>query len=167
MKRIILSLTMGLLVSLLASENFENKHLKCTLTEKNGEQISERQAESLNEFKVDVLLSKTDLEVGYKTFKYKNTESGNDIYTDKENDYRVYIDYSKSLHIIYSHRNPRYLSYSNVEEIKGVNDFANYYDRKAVDELNNGIQEYFKEQSEYSCTEATFIEKAKYKYKNF
>lgn len=164
MRKIVLSLTIGLVVSLFASEEFENKHLKCTLTEKDGETISERQAESLNEFKVDVLVSKTDLKMGYKTFKYKNTESGNDIYTDKENEYKVYIDYSKNLHIIYSHRNPLYLKYEEQEEI---NKFDNYYRKKAIDEINIGKKEYYNEQSEYSCTEATLMEKAKYKYDKF
>lgn len=126
MRKMVLSLTIGLVVSLFASEEFENKHLKCTLTEKEGETISERQAESLNEFKVDVLISKTDLKIGYKTFKYKNTDStGDDIYSYRD-DNAYYIDYSNTLHI------KKTITYD-----------------------------------EYKCTEATFMEKAKYKYDKF
>ncbi len=166
MKRIILSLTMGLLVSLLASENFENKHLKCTLTEKNGEQISERQAESLNEFKVDVLLSKTDLKVGYKTFKYKNTESGNDIYSYHiygDDYYNSYIDYNNTFYI------KRIVTtiYKEKKYQSAYENLVNKYENDDIERVKEQDKEREKEQSEYSCTEATFIEKAKYKYKNF
>ncbi|MDN5089853.1 hypothetical protein [Aliarcobacter butzleri] len=165
MKKIILYLAMGLYLS--ASEDFENKHLKCTLTYKDGETISERQAESLNKFKLDVLISKTDLIIGYKIYKYKSTDGGNDIYSDNY-DNAYYIDYSKTIHI------KRIIN--PIKEEKYKYDFSenHYYNelmelkhKKNIEKQREiNVQEYNK-QSEYICTEATLIEKIKYKYDNF
>ena len=171
MKKSILTLTMIMTISLFA-EDFKDKHFKCTLIEKNGEYISERQAESLNKFKKDVFVSKTKLELGYETFEYKDTDNY-DIYSQHKfnDDYDyAYIDYSNTLYI----KRVVTTIYEELLDVTGVSAYEN-----AVNESYNNIvekqnikakeraKEREKEQSKYSCTEATLIEKIKYKYDHF
>ena len=96
MKKVFLSLTVGLSLSLYSSENFEDKHFKCTLESKGYENITERQAESLNEFNIDVLITKTDLKIGRKTFKFEKVEDGKDIYS-----YHIYKNEYQKAYILY------------------------------------------------------------------
>ncbi len=171
MKKSILTLTMIMTISLFA-EDFKDKHFKCTLIEKNGEYISERQAESLNKFKKDVFVSKTKLKLGYETFEYKDTDNY-DIYSQHlfSDDYNyAYIDYGNFLHI----KRVVTTIYEEVENASGASAYENEVNEssnKLIEKLNTKAKERDKErekeQSTYSCTEATFIEKIKYKYDNF
>lgn len=148
MKKVFLSLTVGLLLSLYSSENFEDKHFKCTLGSKGYEDITERQAESLNEFNIDVLITKTDLKIGYKTFKFEKVEDGIDIYSGGVYQ-KAYILY-QTLYID-TVSDTVYDTSRKEEQI-----------RKSNDEYRNR-----EKRLRYDCTEATFIQKAKYKYDNF
>lgn len=93
MKKIVLIL-IGLSISSFAYGDFEDKHLKCTLVERGGEKISEREAEGLNEYKLDVLVTKTTLELRRKapagsdkmTFEFEKIDNGKDIYTKTSTD---------------------------------------------------------------------------------
>lgn len=79
MKKIILILTMGLTIYLFAKD-FKDKHLKCTLVSKDASSVSQREAEGLNEYKMDILITKTTLKANTEIFKYKETNNMDDIY---------------------------------------------------------------------------------------
>lgn len=158
MKKIILFLTIGLTISLFASENFEDKHLKCTLVKKDGEIISERQAESLDEFKKDVLVSKINLEIASghfrrDTFKYSDTDKdGNDIYTYL--DKKVSITPSNQLYIIEIKENLSFMEYPP---------YVNSTEKMIIDKMNEGRQQFYTESKNYSCNEVTLDKKSKSK----
>lgn len=170
MKKIIL-LLIGLSISSLAYGDFEDKHLKCTLVEKNGEVISERQAEGLNEYKINVLVTKTTLETNKRTFKFEKIENGRDIYS-----YKIYGD-------IYYKAN--FGEYSNSLEIKKVvttvydenydssdvdiyfpdgKEYAYKSKKTRINELKEINRKMENDNNTYACTEATLLEKIKYKF---
>ena len=131
----ILTLTMGLIISLFASENFEDKHLKCTLIKKDGNPISLREAEGWYEFKNDVLVTSTTIKINSITYYYDKDE----YYLDKAGIFRAHVNYDgKGL------------------EIKMYGVKYSYTLEKSVP--------YFEEYKEYECTEATLLEKIKYKF---
>lgn len=164
-KKITFILTMGLSVYLFASEEFQNKHLKCTLIEKNGETISERQAESLNKFKIDILITKTILETNEKRFNFEKVDNGEDIYSK-----HLYGDtYFKAT----------FNKFSNILSIKKVVTTVytdiyisdgkeySYKSKTEIKELKKADRAEENDETKYSCTEATFAEKIKYKYNKF
>lgn len=91
MKKIISTLTIGLTISLFAGD-FKDEHLKITLTSKDSGSVSKREAEGLNEYEMDVLVTPTTLEANGEIFKYKMPKDTYDLYTNGKGDYfRVFI----------------------------------------------------------------------------
>lgn len=86
MKKIILTLIIGLTISLFAGD-FKDEHLKITLTYKDSLSVSKREAEGLNEYEVDVLVTPSILKVNHEIFKYNKPENAYDIYTNGKGDY--------------------------------------------------------------------------------
>ena len=174
MKKVFLSLTVGLSLSLYSSENFEDKHLKCTLIEKNGEIITERQAETLNMSKIDVLVTKTILKVNEKIFNFEKVDNENDIYS------RLFYG-----DIYYKANFNKFADRSNMLSIKKVvttiydenydpsdMDYMDYdgktylykSKRTRIEELKEKDRKAENDQSKYSCIQATLLEKLKYKF---
>ena len=170
MKKVFLSLTVGLSLSLYSSENFEDKHLKCTLIEKNGETISERQAESLNKFKIDVLITKTILKTNEKTFNFEKIDNGEDIYSKllygdiyykaTFNKFSKILSIKKVVTTIYDET---YDSSDIDIYLPGGKEYYYKSKRTEIEELKKADRAKENDQSEYSCTEATLLEKIKYK----
>lgn len=103
MKKSILTLTMIMTISLFA-EDFKDEHLKCTLVSKDASSVSQREAEGLNEYKIDILITKTTLKANNEIFKYKETNNMDDIYSNYKEDYfKVYI--SDYVHSVYKKLN--------------------------------------------------------------
>ncbi len=143
MKKIVL-LLIGLSICLFAYKDFEDKHLKCTLVKENTNNISQREAEGLNEYKIDVLVTKTTLEMNRKTsagpdkitFEFEKIDNGKDIYTKTNTDNYI----SKLVAYI-------------------VPSYLNDYNLEVYDMLDKDKRRFI-----YECNEATLLEKTKYKF---
>lgn len=172
MKKIILILTTGLTISLFASEDFKDKHFKCTLIEKNGEYISERQAESLNEFKIDTLMKKTNLRTHKEFFNFEKIDRGDEIYS-----YHLYGDVYYKATLKFDELNIKKVITTVYDENYDPSDrdiyfpdgkeYAHKSEKTRIQELKEKDRKNENDQRKYSCTEATFIEKIKYKYDHF
>ena len=177
MKKIVCILGGVSIIFLNASGDFKDKHLKCTLVEKESEIISERQAESLEEFKVDIFLSKLKIEKDLKTFKFEKIENGDEIYSRKIYDSisgslydkAIYHEYNKQLHIFEERIDFEYeYEYDDknavVTQEDMANELSNWSNKKKFEPIKKTK---ISDGNKYDCLEATFFEKIKYKYDNY
>ena len=167
MNKIILSLIVGLSL-LYSSEDFKDLHLKCTLKSKGFNNITERQAESLDEYNIDVLVTKIDLKVGNTKFIFEKIYDYKEIYS------RLVYDnvYEKAYVLKFPDTYGLYINtlitrVYNKHDKREIITSEGYLSTIGKENIELEFKDRMREREEglkYECTEATFIEKMKYIY---